>query len=200
MIPQPSKRSFGHPFPVEALAHLVDPEPGHEFSKPFRDAEGNVVTWNGALAVRIRTYLPHDEIDFAERSFEDLGLCLGEWPDKADTKGKDAKLWKLLDDDAGRLWRFDPKPAWIMRGGQVTANKGTAVTVGAGFPAPLALVQLCARLPACRVKVDNSASWPLRMVWNGGEAILRPVADLPTSAFSVLRPKWDPIARDYTFS
>lgn len=198
MIPEPSKRPFGHPIPLEALAHLVRPEPGHPFSKPFRDGEGNVVTYNGALAVRIRTYLPHDEIDFADHPFESLGLCLGAWPDKSETKDKGR--WKSFDDDSLPLWRFGPKPAWHMVGGRVTPNKHTIVSVGAGFPAPLPLVQLCVRLPGCKVKVDNCAQWSLQMVWNGGEAILRSLDDLPTASFKVLRPKWDPMARDYIFT
>lgn len=199
MIPIPSKRGFGHPFPIDALAHLVDPEPGHEFSKPFRDAEGYVVAYNGALAVRIRSYLPLDEIDFADQPFEDLGLCLGRWPDAGEPKGKDAKLWKAFDDDSLPLWKYGAKPAWIMRGGKVMPNQGSTVSVGAGFSAPLTLVQLCARLPRCKVKVDTSLTAPLQMVWNGGEALLRHIDDLAPVSFRILRPKTDHFTGTHIF-
>lgn len=193
---EPSKRPFGYPLPVEAIPHLVHPTPGHRFARPFRDTHGNIVTWNGALAVRIRSFLP--ELDLAEAPFEAVENSL-EWPDP-DAK-EDKGRWKPLDDVAGLLWRYPPRSPWIaVRGGGVTGNTLTNVRVGACVVVPLPLVQLAARLPRCRVCIDNRAGGPLHLLWNGGEAVIRPIRDLPAPRFNLLSPRVCPVRRDFIFT
>lgn len=198
MIPTPDKRGFGHPFPAEALAHLVHPRASHRFAKPFKDCHGNVIATNGALFVRIRSYLP-DDIELSDVPFEAIDMSLP-WPDSDEHKGKDKPKWKPLDDDAGRVWRFGAKPIWFQCREGIEPNKLTTVRVGSTFSAPLPLIQLAARLPRCFVKIDNSNSAPLRFVWNGGEALLRPLEGLPSPSFGILTPKTDLFTKAHVFS
>ena len=195
MIPEPSKRPFGYPLPADAIPHLVHPLSGHRFAKPFRDAHGNVVTWNGALAVRIRSFLP--DLDLAEAPFEAVENSL-RWfdPDAPEDKGK----WRPLDDAAGLLWRYPPRSPWLRCRDGITGNTFTTVRVGAAAVVPLPLLQLAARLPRCRVYIDNQAAGPLHILWNGGEAVIRHIRGLPDPRFTVLKPRICPLRRDFIFT
>lgn len=200
MIPIPSKKPFGHPLPAEALLYLVDPMPGHEFAQPFLDASGNAVTWNGALAVRIRSALPAD-LDYSAKPWEAVENSL-RWPDP-DAK-EDPARWKLLDDDAGRIWKFKPSPTWLACRDEhgrpsVTGNKLASVRVGAATIVPLCLLQLAARLPRCRVRIDGQRTGQLQLLWRGGEAVINHVEDLPEPRFGILTPKTDIWTRDFSY-
>ena len=183
MIPEPSRRGFFYPLPVEALAYFVRPGAGHPLSLPFRDCHGNIVTWNGALGVRIRSVLP--DIELSEVPFEAVENSLP-WPEEEEAE--DAERWRLLDDVSGAIWRFPPKAVWIeLARGEITGNVLSSVQVGAGAVVPLALLQLVSRLPRCRVCIDNQADGPLRFIWNGGEAVIRAIRDLPSPAFGIFK-------------
>jgi hypothetical protein len=187
MIPEPSKRGFGYPLGVDALPYLVRPQAGHRFSRPFKDCHGNVVTWNGALGVRIRTALP-DGIEFSPVPFEAIDYCLP-WPEPEEAA--DAERWRLLDDVAGQVWRLKPKAAFIEVSGRegLVGNALVSVQVGMGAVVPVSLLQIAARLPRCRVGIDNQRGGPLRFIWHGGEAIIRHVEQLPEPGFAIFAPK-----------
>ncbi len=186
--PIPSKRPFGFPVPAEALAYLVDPVRGHEFARPFKDASGNVVCWNGALAVRIRSFVP-DDVELSPKPWEAVENSL-HWP--AVGAPEDKGRWRPLDDAAGFIWKFPPRSPWIeLRGGEITGNKLTSVRVGAATVVPLSLLQLAARLPRCRVNIDNAPDGHLQFLWNGGEAVIAPIEELSPPRFSILSPRSD---------
>lgn len=196
MIPEPSKRPFGFPLPADAIRYLVDPAPGHEFSRPFKDASGNVVCWNGALAVRIRSYVP-DDVELSSKPWEAVENSL-HWPapDAGDDKGR----WKPLDDAAGLIWRYPARSPWIeLRGGDIMGNKLTNVRVGSAAVVPIALLQLCSRLPRCRVNIDNRADGHLQFIWNGGEAVITPIAELSPARFGILAPRTDLWTQGHVF-
>lgn len=186
-IPEPSRIGFGFPLPPDALRYLVRPVPGHRFAKPFRDCHGNVVTWNGALGVRIRTFCATESLDLAPDPFEVIDNTIP-WPDP--DMPYEADRWRLLDEVSRDVWRFQPKAAFIAisdRGG-VVGNTFTTIQVGYHV-VPLCLLQLAARLPRCRVCIDNQRDYYLRFAWNGGEAVIRPVADLPAPTISIFAPR-----------
>lgn len=195
MIPEPSKRPFGHPLPAEAIPYLVRPEPAHPWHLPFRDHGGNLVTWNGALSVRIRSALPND-IECSPTAWEATGIR-PRWPDP-DAK-EDPGRWRMLDDVAGLLWKFPPRQLWIKCRDGITPNTLATVRVGAATVVPLALLQLCARLPRCRVRIDNDLHGHLQFLWRGGEAVIRAINNLPDPSFHLLKPRIDPLTRAYVY-
>lgn len=188
MIPEPSKRTFGYPIGVEAMPYLVRPEAGHRFSRPFRDCHGNVVTWNGALGVRMRpeaVLLPKG-LEFSPGPFEAVNYCLP-WPEPEEAE--DLQRWRLLDDVAGQVWKYPPKVAFIETEEGLIGNSLTSVEVGTGAVVAVSLLQLAARLPRCRVCIDNERGEALRFVFHGGEAVIWHIDDIPEPAFSIFAPK-----------
>jgi hypothetical protein len=184
MIPKPSKRGFGYPLGVEALPFLVRPAARHRFSLPFRDCHGNLVTWNGALGVRIRCTMP-DGIETSPVPFEAIEQV--PWPTEEECE--DGTLWKPLDHVAGQIWRPGVKSPWIEVQGGVIGNTLSSVQVGAGAVVPLPLLQLAARLPRCCVGIDTKPGDPLRMSWNGGEAVIRHVEKQMAPTFAIFAPR-----------
>jgi hypothetical protein len=187
MIPEPSRQTFGYPLNGAALGYLVRPQAGHKYSRPFRDCHGNVVTWNGALGVRIRT-LQAEGIEVSPVPFEAVDYSLP-WPEAEEAA--DVGRWRLLDDVAGQVWRLKPKAAFIEVSGRegLVGNALVSVQVGLGAVVPVSLLQLAARLPRCRVEIDNRRGGPLRFIFNGGEAIIRHIEQLPEPSFAIFAPK-----------
>lgn len=56
-----------------------------------------------------------------------------------------------------------------------------------------------ARLPRARVKVDGFVESHLQVLFNGGEAVIRPIRDLPAPRFSILMPRFDPLTREAVY-
>lgn len=190
-IPEPGKRGWGHPLPEAALGWYVHPDAGHRFGKVFADSLGNVVAFNGALAVRVRSFVSEEVVRAGWVGWDEL-LGAPALPEAG--CDRDGSRWRRVDEDSGRLWTQSPKAVWLeaQKGLPfLELNRRPAVRVGEACVVPLGLMQLAARLPGLRVCVDNRFGGPLRMTWKGGEAVIAPVEGLPPASFGMLTPRKD---------
>lgn len=189
--PEPSKRPLGWPVSTDALEPFIHPGGDADFESAFSAGAFSYVG-NGYLTLRMdrRAEIPEGEASAVARVLE---LPWGRFEHMPANSGK----WVALDDAAGALWRYGPKPIWERTVKRYHLRPVPAVRVGTCVIAPLPLVQLLARLPRSRVWVSNTATDPLFCRWNGGEAMVAPLPDYALGRlkedFRILMPRMDAV-------
>ena len=184
-IPEPSKRGFGLPFPVDGLDYFCTARVNHPRSRVFRQpyynpADGMVYAASGYVAVRIRKLAGAMPEEFAPAPPEFLDRVGAlPWHYMEDhPESLRAKDWRMVDDSRGTIYRDGPLPLWFpgdARKGRFhpALNQDTIIRVCGAQLLSLALLQLVARLP--RVEICTSSGTlkgPILFRSSAGEAII----------------------------
>lgn len=166
---RPAKRPFGYPISGATLHCFCYPCPRHVYHRPVLLPSNAAAASNGWLAIKADKFLlPSPQP--ASPAF------LERWDDGPPWQ-RDAFLdshdWRALDDIAGTLFRFGPRPVWEQTVRRFHLRRHPCIRIGAATILPLALVQLIARLPRAEIRADTpTIANPVAFRFNGGRGVV----------------------------
>lgn len=188
--PLPSKRPFGLPLPGAAAEWLCHPDERHTYHRPAMVGE-TLCIGNGWLVIEAERFLlpaPED----ASPAFQQRWQAI-RWPSRGALFQPDLRT---LDDVAGTLWRFGPKPPWERGSMNWHPRVQPAVQIGKAAIVPLAMLQLIARLPRAQVEAQTILGQPVEFAFNGGRGLLHNFLTsdtVPKTSFRLFAPKANPL-------
>lgn len=187
--PPPLKRSWHYPPPPEALEYFVHPGDHQGLQRPGLDAEGRTLVSNGYLAIRFETFFP--DIPPPTKRLT-LAIKNAPWS-RFEPLEQNPKPWRPLEDAIPQLFKHGPKPIWERTRTRYHIRRAPSVRVGHGATTSLALLQLITRLPRAEIFTGTDMHSPLFVRFNRGRAILAPWDGYEHPAFTIFRPKTDPL-------
>lgn len=195
MIPEPSKRPFYYPAPMEAAEFFCDPA-RDPFKTPYTHGY-KVLAANGYVAIRFGNYKAGPDA-YGEAPFRFLKRF---WTLPWDDFDREPSEWRSMDDSRGTIYgRGELLPLWTPNDkGGFSFTRDKLVCTAGGPLVPLALLQLLARLPRAEVRMcHNYFRDPLFVRFKGGQAIVAPRFPDPIKnnvdiAFQLFKPKPGPL-------
>lgn len=192
MPEKPSKRPLGYPVPLEGLAAFAHPDPRHLFHHPRLLPSDAVGVSNGWLKLKADKFR-FGPIEPAGPEF------LARWDRRGWGAGDlwQKGTWRPLDDVLGTLFRFGPRPVWEKTRTAWHPRTEPCLRIGAAGIAPLAMLQLAARLPRAEILTDTRFREPVRVRFNGGRLMLHNwnPSHAGKEAFSIFQKPADPLPR-----
>jgi hypothetical protein len=191
MIPEPSKRPFGHPVPVDALAFFVHPDHRHLFHVAFRHPDDGNLYAGSALAIRFR---PSRSIDPSEYPAPDPDalrrITALPWASFTHAATQ-PKAWRGLDDHRGTIYGDPLLPVHHRTPDGIQIDRVTKNVRICGAPiVPLSILQLLARLASFEIYTAGcTLTGPVLFRFSGGEGIIPHYGIESGARFEMLKPR-----------
>jgi len=191
VIPEPSKRTFGHPVPADALAYFIHPDPRHLFHLPFRHPKDGNLYAGSAVALRLRPSRCIDPAEYPAPGEESLRrfmeLPWARFPHAA----TQPQAWRCLDDHRGTIYADPLLPVHVRTTRGIQIDRATKNVRICGAPiVPLSVLQLLARLPRIELYTAGcTLTGPVLFRFSGGEGIIPHYGITGGARFEMLKPR-----------
>jgi hypothetical protein len=191
MIPEPSKRPFGHPVPADALAFFVHPYQRHIFHTAFRHPFDGTVIAASAVALRCRAGRGIDPAEYPAPHPDALRRIDALPWDRFPHAATQPKAWRCLDDHRGTIYGDPLLPVHVRTTSGIQIDRVTKNVRICGAPiVPLSILQLLARLPRVELyTADCSLTGPVLFRFSGGEGIIPHYGLERGARFELLKPR-----------
>ncbi len=191
MIPEPSKRPFGHPVPADALAYFIHPDPRHLFHTPFRHPEDSNLYAGSAVAIRLRPSRCIDLAEYPPPSEETLRRFTELPSHRFTLAATQPKAWRCLDDHRGTIYADPLIPVHYRTTDGIQIDRVTKNVRICGAPiVPLSILQLLARLPRIELYTAHcTLTGPVLFRFSGGEGIIPHYGIESGARFEMLKPR-----------